>query len=393
MSKLKFGLDIGTSETRIVACGISNNKLKIKGYMKFSTKGYSAGSIKDLIQLSSLLSECFNKFSASFGIYPQNLMVNYTNPDIKFLKIKNSFSISNPDRRLDAKSIQKIINDTLLTRLSYEEYPIYKEVQEFILDGQKGITNPEGLQARKLEVILNVVVTNIYSYQNYIQAINNAGIEIGDIIIDNLALGYLVTTQEERESGILVIDIGYGMVKISYFYENRLLYYNCFPTNFTKMYENIEEKYHLMPQEAMAVMDKALLTESKEFLFPSKLQIEKIESVFVKSMIEKQLKRIFYKIKKKISENILNTISQGIVVTGRIFVECPEIVSSLEKIIRRPIRITSPSIEILPEDFGSNFEYLNALSLIYYNYCREKECEGLKKFNFLKKFKKIFDYF
>lgn len=393
--KLRFGLDIGSSEIRLVAAEVYSDKLKVVAYHKVPTRGYFAGVIQDLNRFTSSISDCIEGFREKFNYRVKNVYMNYVGTEMRFLKIRDAFNAANPDLELDAKQIEYAIEKAISNNIANEEYPIYKDIEEFIVDGQRGIIEPVGMRCKRIDIILQIITSNFYHFYNMRQAIEKAGLTIGEIFPDVIPLGVTASNYEERKCGIAVIDIGYGMVKFAVFSNGVISYYNCFPSNMINVYRKIEQRYSLLPQEAFLLTSQAMHSAAENFLFASRFDTKEIESHKVKNIFENQIRRIAHLIRRYMREEAVPPITQGFIVCGGIIKENDQFFNILEDTLRKPLRRPAFPVKVIPHDFSKKDEYINALALIYSGHhgLGNRVIKGEKK-SFLKNLiYKIIDYF
>ncbi|MEQ1600375.1 MAG: cell division protein FtsA [Methylophilaceae bacterium] len=222
MSKIReeknliVGLDIGTSKiVAIVAELQPDNSLKIIGLGQHVSRGLKKGvvvnidatmqSIQRAIEEAELMADC--KITTVFtGIAGSH---------IKSLNAHGMVKIK--DAEVTQMDMDRVIETARTIALPSDQQILHILTQEFIIDGQEDVREPLGMSGMKLEVKVHIVTGAVAAAQNIVKCIRRCGLEVNDLILQPLASSMAVLTEDEKELGVCLVDIGGGTTDIAVF--------------------------------------------------------------------------------------------------------------------------------------------------------------------------------
>ncbi len=213
---IAVGLDIGT--TKIVAMiGRQNEygKLEILGIGKSKSLGVHRGVVNNITQTIQSIQTAVAEAEAKADVSIDEVIVGIAGQHIRSLQHSDYITRENADEVIDEDDIDRLINQVhKLVMLPGEEI-IHVLPQEFKVDGQAEIKEPIGMYGGRLEANFHVVVGQVSSIRNIGRCIKSAGLTMGKVTLEPIASSDAVLSQEEKEAGVALIDIGGGTTEVA----------------------------------------------------------------------------------------------------------------------------------------------------------------------------------
>ena len=210
------GLDIGT--TKIVAMvGEKNqfNKVKVIGVGKSQSLGVHRGVVNNITQTIQSIKIAVDEAQSRSGIEVKEVAVGIAGQHIRSLQHSDYITRENPDEVINDNDIDKLIDQVYKLVMLPGEEIIHVLPQDFKVDGQSEIKEPIGMYGSRLEANFHIVVGQVSSIRNIGKCIKSSGLEMGDITLEPLASSDAVLSNEEKEAGVALIDIGGGTTDLA----------------------------------------------------------------------------------------------------------------------------------------------------------------------------------
>jgi len=362
---IKYGLDIGSCGIRILGGRYSGEDLTLIGGISASIEGYFGGAITDKRKLVYLILEAVRQFESKYGKRPSSFVLGISTPQLSYVNLYKKYLRKNSDSPIFEKEISKYTQQLLQEIIPWDRKEIYYEVEEFILDGQRGIVNPYGLSASVIEIVANACVLPLNYYNNLMLLFSELGLEIEEIVPEIIAQSYVCLSYQEKKGSVMFINYGWGTVKVTVFKNGIIKYLRCFPSNLKSILELMEEVYHLDGGSSGEILQELFVTEDRVIKFQNKASVQTIPVSNVYSLVKKRLSRMFYKIRKDLEDKGIGShFKQGIKVSGGIVTNYPGLKEIIYEVFHQPVEICSPE--------GVAPEYITALGLLKYSVEREK---------------------
>ena len=216
---ISVGLDIGT--TKIVAMVGARNefkKLEILGIGKSQSLGVHRGVVNNLTQTIESIKYAIEEAKMESGEENiKEVVVGIAGQHIRSLQHSDYITRENPDKVIDNNDIDELINQVYKLVMLPGEEIIHVLPQDFKVDGQSEIKEPIGMYGSRLEANFHIVVGQVSSIRNIGRCIKSSGLEMADITLEPLASADAVLSNEEKEAGIALIDIGGGTTDVAIF--------------------------------------------------------------------------------------------------------------------------------------------------------------------------------
>ena len=248
---IAVGLDLGT--TKIVAMiGKKNEygKLEILGIGKAKSLGVARGVVNNITQTIQSIQQAVAEAANQSGYKIKDVVVGIAGQHIRSLQHSDYISRSNAEEVIGDKDIDLLINQVHKLAMLPGEEIIHVLPQEFKIDGQSEIKEPVGMYGGRLESSFHVVVGQASSIRNVGRCIQSAGIELSGITLEPLASADAVLSQEEKEAGVALIDIGGGTTDLAIFKDGIIRHTAVIPFGGNVITDDIKEGCSIIEKQA-----------------------------------------------------------------------------------------------------------------------------------------------
>lgn len=248
---IAVGLDLGT--TKIVAMiGKKNEygKLEILGIGKAKSLGVARGVVNNITQTIQSIQQAVTEAENQSGYKIKDVVVGIAGQHIRSLQHSDYISRSNAEEVIGDKDIDLLINQVHKLAMLPGEEIIHVLPQEFKIDGQSEIKEPVGMYGGRLESSFHVVVGQASSIRNVGRCIQSAGIELSGITLEPLASADAVLSQEEKEAGVALIDIGGGTTDLAIFKDGIIRHTAVIPFGGNVITDDIKEGCSIIEKQA-----------------------------------------------------------------------------------------------------------------------------------------------
>lgn len=322
------GLDIGTTK---IAClvGTKNEhgKLEIISMGKSESLGVSRGIVsnieKTVQSIKAAVEEAQDRVDADLIIRIVN--VGIAGQHIKSLQHRGIYTRSSVENEISQKDVDALIEDMYKLVMQPGEEIIHVLPQEYIVDNETGILDPIGMSGRRLEANFHIITGHINAAMNINKCVQKAGLEVKDIILEPIASAEAVLSLEEKEAGVVLVDIGGGTTDVAIFHEGVIRHTAVIPFGGNVITEDIKEGCTILRRHAEALKVKfgsALASESQETEVvcipglrgrdPKEITLRNLASI-IQARMEEIIEHVYYEIRNSGYEKKLIA---GIVVTG-----------------------------------------------------------------------------
>ena len=327
---ISVGLDIGT--TKIVAMVGSRNefkKLKILGIGKSQSLGVHRGVVNNITQTIESIKYAIEEARVESGKqHIKEVVVGIAGQHIRSLQHSDYITRENPDKVIDNNDIDELINQVYKLVMLPGEEIIHVLPQDFKVDGQSEIKEPIGMYGSRLEANFHIVVGQVSSIRNIGRCIKSAGLEMGDITLEPLASADAVLSDEEKEAGIALIDIGGGTTDVAIFKDGIIRHTAVIPFGGNVITDDIKEGCSIMGNQAEQLKIKfgsAWPGENKETEIvaipgllgrdPKEISLKTLSKIINARVVE-IIEQVYLEIKNYGHEEAKKKLIGGIVLTG-----------------------------------------------------------------------------
>ena len=245
------GLDIGTTKI-VVIVGQRNqfNKVKVLGLGKSQSLGVHRGVVNNITQTIQSIKIAVNEAKSKSNKEILEVAVGIAGQHIRSLQHSDYITRENPDEVINHSDIDKLIDQVYKLVMLPGEEIIHVLPQDFKVDGQSEIKEPIGMYGSRLEANFHIVVGQVSSIRNIGKCIKSAGLEMGDITLEPLASSDAVLSEEEKEAGVALIDIGGGTTDVAIFKDGIIKHTAVIPFGGNVITDDIKEGCSIIGNQA-----------------------------------------------------------------------------------------------------------------------------------------------
>ena len=219
--ELIVGLDIGTSKVvAIVAKVQDDSELEVIGFGSHPSHGLKRGVVVNIEATVNSIQRAVEEAELMAGCEIHSVYTGIAGSHIRSLNSHGIVAIR--DREVGRSDVERVIDAARAVAIPADQRVLHVLPQEFIIDGQEGIRDPIGMSGVRLEARVHMVTGAASAAQNIVKCIQRCGLEVEDIVLEQLAASYAVLTEDEKELGAALIDIGGGTTDIAVFHDGAI---------------------------------------------------------------------------------------------------------------------------------------------------------------------------
>ena len=379
------GLDIGTSKiVAIVAEVNEDNELEIIGLGTHPSRGLKKGVVVNIESTVQSIQRAVEEAELMAGCQIHSVYAGIAGSHVKSMNSHGIVAIK--DREVQEGDVERVIDAARALAIPADQKVLHVLPQEFIIDQQEGIREPIGMSGVRMEAKVHLVTGAVSAAQNIVKCIERCGLQADDIILEQLASSYSVLTEDEKELGICLVDIGGGTTDIAVFSEGAIKHTAVIPiagdqvTNDiaiamrtpTQYAEEIKIKYACALRQ-LTNPDEVIEVPSVGDRAPRRLARQTLAEVVepryeeLMSLIQAELRRSGYE----------NLIAAGIVLTGGSS-KMEGVVELAEEVFHMPVRLGVPQYVTGLIDVVRNPIHATGVGLLLFGHLSEQSAEHRK---------------
>ena len=213
---LIVGLDIGTSKvTCMVAEAKPDGRLNVVGLASHPMSGLKRGVVVNIEATVDAISRVVQEVELMANCKVRDVYTGIAGSHIKSFNSNGMVAIK--EKEVTPTDVERVIEVARAMPIPAEQQILHILTQEFIIDGQGGVREPIGMSGVKLEVKVHIVTGAVSAAQNVVKCVRRCGLEVMDLILQPLASSYAVLTEDEKDLGVCLVDIGGGTADIAVF--------------------------------------------------------------------------------------------------------------------------------------------------------------------------------
>jgi cell division protein FtsA len=325
-SEIIVGLDIGTTKIAVIV-GRKNEfgKIEILGYGKTNSIGVKRGVVSNIENTVQSIKEALLEASVKSGVDIRFVNVGIAGQHIKSLQHRGTQIREDNDIEISQMDIDNLCNSMYNLNMNPGEEIIEVIPQDFSIDGEHGIRQPKGMIGSSLEANFHIIVGQTAAAKNIYKCVRKAGLEVADLILEPIASAEAVLSEEEKEAGVVLVDIGGGTSDIAIFHEGIIRHTAVVPLGGDIITEDVKEGCSIIKKHAEELKVKfgsALASENRDEEIvaipglrgrqPKEISLKNLANI-IQARMEEIIEYVFYEIKNSGYEKKL---IGGIVLTG-----------------------------------------------------------------------------
>ncbi len=251
MKDLVTVLDLGsTKAVCLAATGTDSGEINVRGVGVAECKGVKRGVITDLDETARAVDTAIRRVQSDLGVTIDDVIVGISGVNVEGINAQGYVPIYPRSRSITREDVLQVINHSRQVMIPPDREMIQAIPREFMVDGQRGIQKPIGMSGGKLEAVTYIVTGPHTQIQNVEKAIGMSGRKVEQMILQPLASGLGVLTQEEITLGSVVVDIGGGTTDVGIFSNGSIAGSACLPVGGSHVTSDISKLLKTSPEEA-----------------------------------------------------------------------------------------------------------------------------------------------
>lgn len=365
---ISVGLDIGTTKIAVMAGRRkADGSVEIIGVGQSPSTGVSKGAIQNISKTISGIREAVSQAERTAGIKIDKVTVGIAGQYIRSVRQTDYITRENPQRVIDQSDIDRLTERVLKMPLSEHERIIHVLPQEYKVDSDAGILEPVGMSGQRLEASFHVIIGQVGPLLNVKRCVEGAGLHLAGLKLEPIASADATLTDEEKEAGVVLVDIGGGTTDMVVYRDNLVRYSAVIPYGGKMVTNDIKEACSILSRYAEKLKIQFGSTWPGANLDTDIVSIPVIQGLPAKEISMKALSRVIYARMDEILDDINLEIANyrqiepnksligGVVITGggALLKHLPQFVSFKTQM---SCRVGSPNIYLAEE----NREYLTS---------------------------------
>jgi cell division protein FtsA len=320
------GLDIGSTK---IACIVGRKneygKVEILGLGKADSLGVNRGVVENIQNTVDSIHKAVEEASLTSGVEIKVVNVGIAGQHIRSLQHRGNIMRNALDEEISETDTQNLIENMHRLALPPGEEIIHVIPQEYIIDGQQGIRQPIGMSGNCLEANFHIITGKVAAAKNIKKCVTKAGLDISDMILEPIASAESVLSPEEKEAGVILVDIGGGTTDLAIFQDDIIRHTAVIPLGGNVITDDIKEGCSIIRSQAEALkkaFGSALASENRDEEIvsipglkgrdPKEISLKNLAHI-IQARMEEIIEHVYYEIK---TSGFEKKLIAGIVLTG-----------------------------------------------------------------------------
>jgi cell division protein FtsA len=371
--KMIVGLDIGTSKVVAIVGEIGpDNSIEVVGIGSHPSRGLKKGVVVNIESTVQSIQRAVEEAELMAGCQIHSVFVGIAGSHIRSLNSHGIVAIR--DREVYGLDVDRVIDAAQAVAIPADQRVLHILPQEYVIDSQEGIKEPLGMSGVRLEAKVHLVTCATNASQNIEKCIRRCGLEVEDVILEQLASSYSVLTEDEKELGVCLVDIGGGTTDIAIFTEGSIRHTGVIPIAGDQVTNDIAMALRTPTQHAEEIKIKyaCALTQlagaGETIKVPSvgDRPPRDLSRQALAEVVEPRYDELFTLIQAELRRSgFENLIPAGIVLTGGTS-KMEGVVELAEEIFHMPVRVGCPHSVMGLTDIVRNPIYATGVGLLLY---------------------------
>lgn len=345
------GMDIGTSHVRVIVGEINvDGSINIIGVGKSESLGLKKGVIVDLDKTVEAITLSVREAERMVGAAIPSAFLGIVGSQVGLVSNRGVVAVAGADKEITEEDVDRVLQAARVIALPPDREIIDVLPREFIVDGYDGIRDPVGMVGVRLEVEAMIVTGMVTSIRNLVRCVNRAGLEIDGMVLNSLANSEVTLTHDERELGVVLLDMGGGTTEVSVFQNGNLKNIAVVPVGGDYITNDIavglrtplQTAEKLKLEHGVALPSLAAAGATVEISQIAGKESRKVSVQELSLIIEPRLTEILYLAAQELAKiGYREPLPAGVVLTGGVSLlrGAPELA---EQIFNSPVRMAQP---------------------------------------------------
>lgn len=270
------GLDLGTTKVCAVIAEKDEFTSRILGFGVAPSDGLNRGLVANIAKTAEAIQEAMGVAANRAGIEVKELNVGVAGEHITSLRHRNYVTISNADKEIMQEDLDRLRADVKTIRIPSDRQILHIIPEEFYIDYQGGIENPIGMCGSRLEALNHVVLASVPAIQNIRKSVERAGYIVKDYVLQPIASSVSVLDENEKDLGVVLIDIGGGTTDIAIYHDKSIKHTKVIGVAGSQVTNDIRESLGIVTSEAEKL--------KREYGYATEDAIIKDEDIYIKGV-------------------------------------------------------------------------------------------------------------
>ncbi|PYS55204.1 MAG: cell division protein FtsA [Acidobacteria bacterium] len=379
------GLDLGSTKvcTLIAAVHENSNRGEVEsdfepiGLGLAESKGLKRGAVVSIEAAAESIKKSISEAESMAGCEVEMVYVGLAGPHIRSFNSRGVTSIPTRSREINGEDVRRVIETARAIALSPDREIIHILPQEFIVDDQQGIGDPIGMFGTRLEANVHIVTSSTTAAQNVVTAVNRSGLLVGDTVLEPIAVGEAILTEDEKELGCVLVDIGGGKTNMAIYHHGAVRHTVVVPLGgefFTNdiavgLRTSIPEAERLKREHACALASMVESDEVFAVVGVGSRHTREVAQQVLNDIVQPRAEEIVHIVRNEIrTAGYERQAGAGVVLTGG-GAMLRGLADLAEEILDLPVRIGAPAafgeslLEKRPQLMGPEFATVTGLVL------------------------------
>ena len=368
---LIVGLDIGTSKVvAVVAEVMPDGRHEVIGLGQHESKGLKKGVVVNIESTVESIQRALEEAELMADCQIRNVWIGIAGSHIRSFNSRGMVAIK--DKEVTATDVARVIETARAVNIPTDQQLLHTIPQEFIVDNQEDVREPIGMNGVRLEVKVHIVTGAVSAVQNVIKCVRRCGLEVTDWILQGRASADAVLTEDEKELGVVLVDIGGGTTDVAIFTEGAIRHTTVLPIGGDQITNDIAMALRTPTAEAeeikvqYGVAKQVLADPSETFDVPGlgDRGPRALSRQALAAVIEPRVEELFSLVHQVVRESgFEEVLSSGIVITGGSAL-MPGMCELAEVIFLKPARVGAPDYNGQLADVVRSPRYATVLGLL-----------------------------
>ena len=345
------GLDIGTTKIScIIAETAAAGELNIVGVGNAPSEGLRRGVVVDLEKTVASIQRAVDEAERMAGVPVKGVFAGIAGDHIRSINGRGVIAVSRKDNEIGPADVDRVVEAAKAIAIPMDREIIHVIPQEFIVDDQDGIKDPVGMSGVRLEAEVHIITGAVTSAKNICRSIQRAGLKVHDLVLEPLASSHAVLGRDERDLGVVLLDLGGGTTDVAVFFEGSIRHTAIVPCGGANVTNDIaiglrtpiDKAEQIKIQHGCALA--SLVSSSDLVTVPGVggRTDREISRHVLASMIEPRMEEIFSMVNREVKKNhFAELLGGGVVLTGGASL-MPGMVELAEQVFEMPVRLGAP---------------------------------------------------
>ena len=324
--KIVAAVDIGTTKiVSLVGRLNEQGKLEVLGISQTPSKGVKRGVVLNIDETVNAIQTTSSEAIEQSEIKFNEVFVGIAGQHIKSVKNRGYINRDSYDDEITRNDLQNLIDDMHKIPVDVGEEILHVLPQSYIVDNETGVKNPVGMFGKRLEANFHIVIGQISSARNIEKCINRVGLDVKQLVLEPLASSAAVLTDDEKEAGVALVDIGGGTTDVAVYYDDVIRHTAVIPFGGNVITRDIKEGCAILQRQAeslkvqfgsalgdLAQEDKVVTIPGISGREPKEISFRSLAFI-IQSRMEEIIDAVSYEIE---NSGYMDKLSAGIVLTG-----------------------------------------------------------------------------